>query len=231
MYIWENDKELFALAKKELFTAVIGDVMDLMNLRNQFLSPQIKALNPNADLLIGRAMTVLETDVFELTLGDSKSDVYDRAFGIMFDALDDLKEDEIYICAGSSPTYALWGELMSTRALQLKARGAVLNGYHRDTRGINKLNFPTFSFGSYGQDQGPRGKVIAYRVPIKIEAVTINDGDIIVGDIDGVCIVPKEHVKEVFIKAFEKANTEKKVMKALAEGMTTVEAWDHFGIM
>ncbi len=201
------------------------------NTKGKFSGKVIKALNSKADLLIGRAMTVLETDVFELTLGDSKSCVYDRAFGLMFDALDDLKEDEIYICAGSSPTYALWGELMSTRALQLKARGAVLNGYHRDTRGINKLNFPTFSFGSYGQDQGPRGKVIAYRVPIKIEAVTINDGDIIVGDIDGVCIVPKVHVKEVFTRAFEKANTEKKVMKALEEGMTTVEAWDHFGIM
>ena len=109
--------------------------------------------------------------------------------------------------------------------------GAIVNGYHRDTHGIKRLNFPTFSFGSYAQDQGPRGKVIAWRVPIQMEGTAINNGDILVGDIYGVCVVPKALVDEVFVRAFEKASAEKKVIKALEDGMTTVEAWDHFAIM
>jgi len=228
--LWNNDKELFDLVRRELFTGVVGDVMDSLGYQHQFLPPQVRALQPE-HLLIGRAMTVLEADVFHHTNGKSDQPVMDRAFGVMFSALDDLKEDEIYICNGSSPRYALWGELMSTKAKQLGAVGAIVNGYHRDTKGILALNFPTFSLGAYAQDQGPRGKVIAWRVPIEIEGVRINDGDILIGDIDGVCVVPKQIEQEVFIKSLEKASTEKLVQKALEAGMSTVEAWDKFGVM
>ena len=48
------------------------------------------------------------------------------------------------------------------------AAGAVVDGYSRDTRGVLALGFPTFSHGSYAQDQGPRGKVIDFRIPIQI---------------------------------------------------------------
>ena len=67
--------------------------------------------------------------------------VLKRSFGLMLEALDDLKEDEVYVCSGSSPAYALWGELMSARAIQCKAAGAVVNGYSRDTKGILALDF------------------------------------------------------------------------------------------
>lgn len=225
-----RDGELFAKARKELFTAVIGDVMDVMGYRHQFLPPEIKPLNVEG-LLIGRAMTVLEADVFHHALGNSDQPLMDRAFGLMFEALDDLKEDEIYLAAGASPNYALWGELLSTRAMKLGAAGAIVAGYHRDTSGILKLGFPVFSYGAYGQDQGPRGKVIAWRVPIEIGGVTINDGDVVVGDIDGVCAVPSDICDEVFSRAFVKASAEKKVLTALQQGIKAQEAWDTFGIM
>jgi len=228
--LWNSDKELFDLVRRELFSGVVGDVMDSLGYQHQFLPPQVRALQPE-HLLIGRAMTVLEADVFHHTNGKSDQPTMERAFGVMFAALDDLKEDEIYICSGASPRYALWGELMSTRARQLGAAGAIINGYHRDTKGILELDFPTFSFGAYAQDQGPRGKVIAWRVPIEIEGVRINDGDILIGDIDGVCVVPKDIETQVFIKSLDKARTEKLVQKALQDGMSTVEAWDKFGVM
>ena len=149
----------------------------------------------------------------------------------MLEALDDLKEDEIYICTGSSPSYALWGELMATRAQQLGATGAVVNGYSRDTKGILALNFPSFSYGRYAQDQAPRGKVIDYRVPLEMEGVRINPGDIVVGDMDGVCVVPQEIEQEVLKKAIEKARGEKVVHKAILEGMSAKAAFDKYGIM
>ena len=120
---------------------------------------------------------------------------------------------------------------MSTRAMALGAAGAVVNGYSRDTKGILELNFPTFSYGRYAQDQAPRGKVIDFRIPIEIEGVRINPGDIIVGDWDGVCVVPREIENEVIKGALEKARGEKRVQKAIQGGMSAVEAFSKFGIM
>lgn len=229
MPIWKNDTELFNLIKKELFTAVIGDIMDKIGYRHQFLPPEIQPLR--AEMLVaGRAMTVLEADCFE-ELGNGSNPVLSKPFGLMLEALDDLKENEVYVCTGASPKYALWGELMNTRAIKLKASGAVVNGYSRDTKGILSMDFPTFSYGSYAQDQAPRGKVIDYRVPIEINGVRICPGDIIVGDMDGVCIVPQSIERQVFTAALDKARGEKTVQKAIQDGMSAVEAFAKFSIM
>jgi len=226
--LWHTDEELFEVAKKELYTAVVGDIMDKMDLLHQFLPPQIKPLRQDM-FVIGRAMTVLEADVF----GDesNSNDILSKPFGLMLEALDDLKQHEVYICAGASPTYALWGELMSTRAAKLGAAGAVVDGYSRDTNGILQLNFPTFSYGGYAQDQAPRGKVMDFRVPIEIKSVKIFPGDIVLGDNDGVCIIPAYAEQEVFSRAIEKARGEKMVQKKIEEGMSAKEAFEKYGIM
>ena len=216
--------------KNHLFSAVIGDVMDKMGFLNQFLPPQIKPLRDDM-LLAGRAMTVLEADVYNEISGSGNNPILDKPFGLMLEALDDLKEDEIYICTGSSPTYALWGELMSTRAIKLGATGAVVNGYSRDTNGVLAIDFPTFSYGRYAQDQGPRGKVIDFRVEIEMGGVIIRPGDIVFGDIDGVCIIPQKIEKETIKAALEKATGEKLVKTAIENGMGAREAFDKFGIM
>ena len=225
---WKNDDELFDIVRNELYTAVVGDVMDKLGLLNQFLPPQIQPLQDDM-FIIGRAMTVLEADV--VSDSSSNNPVLNKPFGLMLEALDDLKKNEVYICTGSSPSYALWGELMATRAQILGAAGAVVAGYSRDTRGILELKFPSFSYGRYAQDQAPRGKVIDFRVPIEIKGVRINSGDIIIGDIDGVCVVPRAVEEEVFRLSIEKARGEKMVQKKILEGMSTREAFDKYGIM
>ncbi|HEX5153017.1 MAG TPA: RraA family protein [Parafilimonas sp.] len=226
--LWGSDDELFHIVRRELYTAVVGDIMDKLGLLHQFLSPRIKPLKEDM-FVVGRAMTVLEADVFSEE--GNRNPVLAKPFGLMLEALDDLKKDEVYICAGASPTYALWGELMSTRAMKLGAAGAVVDGYSRDTNGILNLNFPTFSYGRYAQDQAPRGKVIDFRVPLETNGVKINTGDIVVGDNDGVCIVPKDMEEEVFSKAIEKARGEKMVQKKIQEGMSAKEAFEKYGIM
>lgn len=226
----QNDDQLFQLMKTQLFSAVIGDVMDKLGFLNQFLSPKIQPLRENM-LIAGRAMPVLEADVFAEQSTSGNNPLMAKSFGLMLEALDDLKKNEVYICAGSSPTYALWGELMSTRAMKLGAAGAVMDGYHRDTKGILKLGFPTFSYGNYAQDQGPRGKVLDFRCNIEMNGVKIRPGDIVFGDIDGVCIIPQEAEAEVIRLAIEKANGEKLVQKAIQNGMSACEAFAKFGIM
>ena len=226
---WNGDAELFDLARRELFVAVVGDVLDKIGLRKQFLSPHLKPVDPRT-VIIGRAMPVLEADFFaEQVAGHNP--LSDRPFGLMFEALDDLKRDEVYICAGSSHRYALWGGLMSTRAIQCGAAGAVVHGFHRDTNEILRLDFPVASFGSYAQDQGPRGKVVDWRVPIEADGVTIRPGDIVYADRDGVLIVPAAAVDEAFSGAIDKVRGEQKVLAALQGGMTTVEAFRIYGIM
>ncbi len=229
MTLWTSDESLFELARAELFTAVIGDIMDQMGMQQQFLPPRIRPLSDDM-VVIGRAMPVLEADVFEGNVSYTNP-VLAKPFGMMLEALDDLKPNEIYVCSGASARYALWGELMSVRAQRLGATGAVLDGYSRDTREIRKLGFPTFSYGSFAQDQAPRGKVLDFRLPIHLGETTIRPGDLLFGDVDGVCVVPQAAVEEVFTRALEKARGEKRVRQAIENGMSAAEAFARYGIL
>ncbi len=225
---WTSDSELFTIMKTQLFSAVLGDVMDTMNLQHQFLSPDIQAID-NSMIIVGRAMPVKEADIGHALI--TEKSLEDKDFGVMFEALDSLQENDVYICTGSSPSYALWGEMMSTRARHLKAAGAVLDGYHRDSEGVLNVGLPCFSFGAYAQDQGVRGKVVDFNCSIEMNGVAINPGDIVFGDRDGVLVIPKDVEEKVIHLAFEKATTESKLKKAIENGMSTVEAYAKFGVM
>lgn len=230
MSLWKEEGELFTLIRHELFTSVVGDVMDKLHLYHQYLPPAIQPLRQDM-VVIGRAMPVLSVDVFAERITGSANKLMEKPFGLMLEALDDLRVNEVYVNTGSSPRNALWGELMSIRARKLGATGAVLNGYSRDTNAILNLNFPTFSWGRYGQDAGPRYKVVDFRISVEIGGVLVRPGDIVFGDLDGVLTIPKEAEEEVFCRAIEKARGEKLVRKALEEGGTAVEAFEKFGIM
>lgn len=227
MPLWRDDDDLFRLAYRELFTAVVGDVMDKLNLRQQFLPPYIRPLDPRM-VAIGRAMPVLSEDV-PADFDPARED--QNPFGRMLEALDDLGRNEVYLTAGPSPRMALWGELMSTRAMRLGAAAAVLDGYSRDTRAVLELRFPVFSRGSYAQDIASRARVVDFRVPVPVGDVTVRPGDILFGDIDGVLVVPREAADEVFAGAIEKARGENKVRAALQEGSSAVQAFARYQIM
>jgi regulator of RNase E activity RraA len=217
-----NETNYFLTLKEELFSAIIGDIMDTLNLVQQFLPPEIKPLDRTTKL-VGRAMPVIEQDIV-------KPD--EAPFGLMFDALDDLTTNEVYLATGAASNYALWGGLMTTRAKKLDAAGSVLIGYHRDTWEILKQDFPCFSMGSYAQDQGVRGKVVDYRCPVVTpNGVKINPRDLVFGDLDGVVIVPKSVEIEVIEKARDKVKGEDKVRNAIIGGMSTKEAFKKYGIM
>jgi regulator of RNase E activity RraA len=224
-----NDTDLFALIRHELFTAVVGDILDTMGYQHQFLPPGIMPLDKRMRV-VGRAMPVLEADVFAASR-ESVGPLAAKPFGLLFEALDDLKPDEIYIATGSSLRYALWGGLMSTRAIHLEAAGAVLDGFVRDTNEIEALGFNVFCRGAYAQDQGPRGKVIDYRTPIEIEGIRIEPGDLLFGDREGVLVIPRAVETEAIERALEKVRTENKVAEAIRNGMSTREAFDTFGVM
>ncbi|MDR2784859.1 MAG: RraA family protein [Treponema sp.] len=229
MPVFKDDDELFVMMKKSLYSAVIGDILDKMHFYHQFLPQRIQPMRDDM-IIAGRAMPVLETDLYGENLSN-KNKFLKESFGLMLEALDDLQKNEVYLCSGSSPAYALVGELMCTRMQVLGAAGAVVNGFHRDTRGILALGFPCFSCGRYAQDQAPRGKVLDYRLPIEIEGVVIKPGDLVFGDLDGVLVIPKEIEEEVIRRAYEKATGEKTVGSAIKAGMGAKESFGKYGIM
>jgi 4-hydroxy-4-methyl-2-oxoglutarate aldolase len=216
-----SDAELFATIRKDLYTAVVGDVLDHMGHRLHFLPPAIRPLRSDM-VVIGRAAPVI--------VGDAPGTAEDR-FGKLLDALDALREHDVSITNGGQTAYSLWGELMATRAQRLKAAGAVMNGYCRDEAGILEIGFPTFCWGSYALDMSFRGKVLEYGVPTKVGEVPVSPGDVVFGDRDGVLIVPARLVNEVFERAMEKVHGENLVRDAFRKGMSAVEAYDKFGVM
>jgi len=225
-----SDSELFTILKERLFTAVVGDVLDVMGHRRQFLPAGIAPLLPKTRIA-GRAMPVLEADVFSDGSPEAGGPLASKPFGLMLEALDDLRAGEIYIATGASLRYALWGGLMSTRATHLEAAGAILDGYVRDADEIQALGFPVFCRGLYAQDQGPRGKVIDYRCAIEIEGVRIEPGDLLFGDREGVLVIPRASEQEAIERALQKASTEGAVAIAIRGGMSACEALAKFGVM
>ena len=224
----QSTTELISLIKTHLFTSVIGDVMDTLGLTHQFLPPGISALRPDM-IVCGRAMTALQADCASTTIS---AEGENAPFGLLFEALDSLKENDVYVTTGASEPYACWGELMTTRAIQLGAVGAVINGFSRDTYGISKLDFPTFSAGKYGQDQSVRGRVIDYNCPLEFPNHTrVDPGDLILGDMDGVIAIPHLREKEILELSLEKAGKENTVKEAIINGMSATEAWNRFGVL
>ena len=96
-------------------------MLDALGCLHQFLPPQVQPLRPDM-VVLGRAMPVLEADYDTgMTGRGGQTPTGAKPFGLMLEALDDLKPNEVYVASGGTPAYALWGELMSTRALHLGA--------------------------------------------------------------------------------------------------------------
>ena len=157
MSMWTDDKELFGLMKEKLYTPVVGDILDTMGYNHQFLPPEIMPLKDDMKLA-GRACTILEHNVYE---------AQKKPFGLLTEALDQLKEDEIYIATGAGNS-ALWGELLTATARTRGAVGAVLDGYTRDTPQVLAQNFPVFARGRWAQDSSIRTNVVDFRCAIEI---------------------------------------------------------------
>jgi 4-hydroxy-4-methyl-2-oxoglutarate aldolase len=218
---WSSDAGLFTLMRNELYTPVVGDILDALGRYHQFLPA---AVQPMADAMVlaGRAMPVLMIDVHG---------PQEKPFGLLTEALDDLRPGEVYIAGGGAMRCAYWGELLTAAARVRGAAGAVVDGYHRDTPKVLEQGWPVFSRGRYAQDSAVRTQVANFRCAIEIGGVWIEPGDLVFGDLDGVVIVPRALEADVVTRALEKARGEKLVRKAIEEGMSATDAFRKFGIL
>lgn len=221
MTLPKADTERFALVREHLSTPVVGDVLDQLERTHQFLPQGIQALHP-AMVLVGRAMPVLITDVFE---------TQHSPFGRLTEALDQLEPGDIYLARNGRAQCAAWGEILTATARARGAAGAVIDGFHRDTVRILEQDWPVFSRGRFAQDAGVRASVVDYRVPLEIDGVLVHPGDLIVGDIDGVVVVPSAVENEVLELALVKATAENVVREAIEGGMSSTTAFATYGVL
>lgn len=207
--------------REHLFSCVVGDVLDSLGYFHQILPAYLKPMKPEMKL-VGRAMPVQLADVFG---------VQAEPFGKLTLALDQLEKGEVYIATGGSASCAAWGEILTTTAKVRGAVGAVLDSYHRDTPKTLKLEWPVFSRGPYAQDAAVRSIVESYRIPIEIGGVLVRPGDLIVGDVDGVVVIPREIEDEVVAAALKKVFAENLVLEAIKAGMSSTEAFQTYGVL
>jgi regulator of RNase E activity RraA len=218
---WKNDHELFELMCRTLYTPVVGDILDQCGRFHRLLPAAVRPLRETMKLA-GRAMPVLQMDVFG---------PQEKPFGLMTQALDDLRSGEIYVATGGTMQCANWGEILTATARARGAAGAVVNGYHRDTPQVLEQNWPVFSRGAWAQDSSLRMKVVDFCCRIEIEGVVVEPGDLVFGDVDGVVVLPRAIEEQVIVKALEKARGEKLVRREIENGMSSTAAFKKYGIL
>jgi regulator of RNase E activity RraA len=206
-----------------LFTALVSDCLDQCGFTKQALPSFIRPLD-EAMVLVGRARTALFMEVYEVPAGNP----YEMEIAL----IDSLQSNDIPVFACSNRSrIAPWGELLTTAARNRGAVGALMDGCVRDVKAIRAIGFPVFHGGIAPLDSKGRGRVMAVDVPIECAGVPVNSGDLIVGDADGIVIVPARAESEVLKLAFDKLRQERSTLQDLKRGESLAAVYARYGVL
>jgi regulator of RNase E activity RraA len=201
-------KELLA-RYEQLYTGAISDVLREHALLDQSIGHLIP-LRPEKTVA-GLAFTVKSAPHVKIT----------GEMTFRTQMLDEMKSDAFVVWDASNDEKAtMWGGVMTATAVGKGLRGALIDGGIRDTHQILEKDFPVFY--RYRIPNGSLGRCLIthYQVPILIRGVVIKPGDVILGDIDGVVVVPRDLAYAVLVRAEEIRANEKKIFGWVAEGQT-----------
>jgi 4-hydroxy-4-methyl-2-oxoglutarate aldolase len=201
-------------AWRELPTAAISDALDRLGIATQCLG--LRPLAPSFRLA-GRAFTVLYRPV-----GVAKGNVGDY--------LDDVAPGQVCVLDnGGRLDTTVWGDILTGLAHRKKIAGTVIHGVCRDTALAMSLNYPIFSRGAYMRTGKDRVQADGVNVPISLGDVRVEPGDLLVGDADGVVVIPvlQEHAVWQLAQSIEAA--ENQIRLALEGGATLAEAREAHG--
>ena len=219
---FDDDLKLFALMKEQLYSAVLCDALDQAGFRQQAMRADIRPIYPEA-VVVGRALTMQSVDVYQ-----PEENVYEKEIA----AVDSLKPGDVMVASTQQSTRTcLWGELLSTAALARGANGAIIDGYTRDVRLIQKMGFPLFATGMHPVDSAGRSEVIGYNCTINCGGVVVSPGDVVFGDYDGVIVIPKEALREVVERAVAKVEGENITREELRKGLTLRDVFNKYGVL
>lgn len=212
----------FAWMRQVLYTAVVADVLDALGRREQVVSGPWQRTS-GAGLLVGRAKTTLWEEITELD---------PRPYELELQAVDACHPDDVLVAAaGGSPRSGIWGELLSTAAVNRGCAGALVDGAVRDTAQMNGMGFLTFARGTCPRDSLHRQRVTAVDVSVSIGGVRIEPGDLIFADADGVVVVPRAVEQAALAQALDKVTAENRVREEIRAGASAVEVFRKYGVL
>jgi 4-hydroxy-4-methyl-2-oxoglutarate aldolase len=207
---------------EKLYVAVVADCLDTVGVRSNLLAPRVRSLYAGA-VVAGYALTVHAVAV------DSVPRERERWYAGELAAVDAQQPGDVLVVSSCEGSF--WGELLATASRFRGARGLVGDCYTRDTAALIAMRSPTFVAGSLAYDSLGRIDVEAFGVPIECAGVTVHPGDLVLGDDDGVAIIPRAVAGEVVRLAEEKAASEDVVRERLAQGMPASEAFRTYGVL
>jgi len=206
-----------------IYTAALADILDARGFPAQTLPPAIRPLERGARVA-GPAYTVQGGPA-----SNSDAAAYDQALRKVLSMLGDVPEGHVAVYSCDQDVAAHLGELSVT---SLKARGVagcVLDGGCRDIGFIRDEGFPVFCRFVTPEDSTWRWELESTQEPVIIGRVRIEPGDWVVGDDDGVVVVPQTIAEDVLAEAEQKAATESEIRVAVRDGMPPLEAYERYG--
>jgi len=218
----QPDRDALLARLDRLYPAVVADCLDRVGVRSNVMAPRIRPLYPEARMA-GFASTV---HCVQVDAPPTNPDDYYRG---ELQAVDALAPGDIMVVSTVKGSY--WGELLATASRYRGARGIVVDGYTRDTLQLMEMQFPTFAAGINCHDSLGRIDVDAVGVPVECGGVRVEPGDLLLGDFDGVVVVPSGVADEVISLAEEKVSGENLVRSKLAEGMPVWDAFRTYGVI
>jgi 4-hydroxy-4-methyl-2-oxoglutarate aldolase len=210
------------MVRGEVYSAVLCDALDSLGFRNQ--SPRVPWCHLSGpQKLVGRARTTLWADM-------AHEDP--RPYELELLAVDRCQPGDVLIAAaGGSMRSGIWGELLSTAALNGGCVGAIVDGAVRDVAKMRAMEFGVFARGTSLYDSLHRQRVIDLDVPVEVGGVVIAPGDLVVADIDGVVVVPQQVEAEALQRAWDKVHAENQTRDAIRAGMKATAAYKAFGVL
>ena len=210
---------------ERLYAAVLSDVLDGLGLTAQAMRPFVRPLDDGL-VMLGRARTGLYRPVYHVEAGVNP-------YAVEMALIDSLRPGEVAVlaCAGPTERIAPWGELLTTASQVRGAAGCVTDGLVRDIRRIREMRFPVFHGGIGPLDSKGRGEMVAMDVPIEIAGVRVTPGDWVLGDADGVVVVPQDVAEEAFRQALAKVSAEDTTRQELAAGASLAEVFARHGVL
>lgn len=212
-----------AILRGVLRSASVSDSLDAAGSRTHCLPAAISPIVPLANTFVGYA--------FPVTVERVEEPPAERYVGLLA-ALDAVEKDEVVVVSvPGALDVALWGELLSTSCQAKGVAGVICDGAVRDAIQIEALGFPCFARGTVPYDINGRVEIVGHGDPIEIEGVTIHQGDLVVGDADGITVVPQDYISDVVAAASTKTAVEAEFLQALADGMPISAAFAKFGVL
>jgi 3-hexulose-6-phosphate synthase/6-phospho-3-hexuloisomerase len=146
------------------------------------------------------------------------------------EAIDLAKEGDVIVIYNGSPHVAPWGELATLSCMNRKIAGVVIDGAVRDVDDIRRLNFPVFAVSIVPNAGEPKG-FGEINAEIMCGGETVKPGDYIVGDDNGVVVVPRERGYEIARRAIEVEKNESRIRDEIMKGKTlsrvlSLEKWE-----